>query len=98
MGDAGGAMTVSAEPVLRVAEHDDVRAICRFGVAYVRRHYAPLIGAAAADGQVRSWWNEPDVQAADARGLVVVRGGRRGPRRRRTARPQRLRPRHPQAL
>jgi GNAT superfamily N-acetyltransferase len=65
-------MTVSAEPVLRVAEHDDVEAICRFGVAYVRPHYAPLIGAAVADGQVRSWWNEPDVQAVVARGLVVV--------------------------
>jgi hypothetical protein len=31
--DTGGAMTVSAEPVVRVAEHDDVAAICRFGVA-----------------------------------------------------------------
>jgi hypothetical protein len=65
-------MTVSAGPVLRVAEQDDVGAICRFGVAYVHPHYAPLIGAAAADGEVRSWWNEPDVQAAVARGLVVV--------------------------
>jgi GNAT superfamily N-acetyltransferase len=65
-------MTVSAEPVLRVAEHDDVGAICRFGLAYVRPHYAPLIGANAADGQVRTWWNEPDVEAAVAHGLVVV--------------------------
>jgi GNAT superfamily N-acetyltransferase len=65
-------MTVSAEPVLRVAEHDDVGAICRFGLAYVRPHYAPLIGANAADGQVRTWWNEPDVEAAVAQGLVVV--------------------------
>jgi GNAT superfamily N-acetyltransferase len=65
-------MTVSAEAVLRVAEHGDVGAICRFGVAYVRPHYAPLIGATAADGQVRTWWNEPDVGAAVAQGLVVV--------------------------
>ena len=83
-------MTVSTEPVVRAASDDDVGAICRFGVAYVGPHYAPIIGEAAADGQVRCWWNECVVQAAIAEGLVVVaeadgdlvavgQRGRRGP-------------------
>lgn len=38
----------SAGPVVRNAEHDDVMGICRFGEAYIRPHYAPLIGAAAS--------------------------------------------------
>jgi ribosomal protein S18 acetylase RimI-like enzyme len=62
----------SAEPVVRDAEHYDVMAICRFGEAYIRPHYAPLIGAAAADEQVRNWWNETHIGAAVAQGLVVV--------------------------
>jgi GNAT superfamily N-acetyltransferase len=61
-----------SEPVVRDAEHDDVAAICRFGKAHIRPHYAPLIGAEAADEQVRSWWNETHVSAAVAEGLVVV--------------------------
>ncbi|MFI9811892.1 GNAT family N-acetyltransferase [Saccharothrix variisporea] len=65
-------MASSAEPVVRDARHDDVVAICRFGEAHVRPHYAPLIGAAAADEQVRRWWNETHVAAAVAGGLVVV--------------------------
>jgi ribosomal protein S18 acetylase RimI-like enzyme len=63
---------MSAEPVVRDADHDDVAAICRFGEAHIRPHYAPLIGAEAADEQVRSWWNEAHVGAAVANGLVVV--------------------------
>ena len=62
----------SAEPVVREAEHDDVAAICRFGEAHIRPHYAPLIGTEAADEQVRRWWNETHVGAAVAEGLVVV--------------------------
>ena len=65
-------MASRAEPVVRDAEHDDVAAICRFGEAYIRPHYAPLIGAEAADEQVRRWWNEAHVGAAVAEGLVVV--------------------------
>jgi len=58
--------------VVRDAEDDDVGAICRFGEAHIPPHYAPLIGAEAADAQVRHWWNEEHVGAAVARGLVVV--------------------------
>ena len=66
-------MVVSgAEPVVRDAEPDDVMAICRFGEAYIRPHYAPLIGAAAADEQVRNWWNEGHIGAAVNEGLVVI--------------------------
>ena len=65
-------MASSAEPVVREAERDDVAAICRFGEAHIRPHYAPLIGAEAADEQVRRWWNETHVGAAVAEGQVVV--------------------------
>jgi ribosomal protein S18 acetylase RimI-like enzyme len=65
-------MASRAEPVVRDAGHDDVAAICRFGEAHIRPHYAPLIGAEAADEQVRRWWNETHVGAAVAQGLVVV--------------------------
>lgn len=60
------------EPVVRDAGPGDVAAVCRFGEAVVRPHYAPLIGAAAADAQVRDWWNEAHVGAAVAGGRVVV--------------------------
>jgi ribosomal protein S18 acetylase RimI-like enzyme len=62
----------AAQPVVRTAEPDDVAAICRFGQAHIRPHYAPLIGAAAADDQVRRWWNETYLGVAVAEGLVVV--------------------------
>ena len=65
-------MAPGAEPVVRDARPGDVAAICRFGEAHIRPHYAPLIGAAAADEQVRRWWNETQVDAAVAGGLVVV--------------------------
>ncbi|WP_410564370.1 GNAT family N-acetyltransferase [Amycolatopsis sp. cmx-4-61] len=57
---------------VRAAGPGDVAAIRRFGETHVRAHYAPLIGAAAADAQVRDWWNETHVGAAVAAGLVVV--------------------------
>ena len=62
----------NAEPVLRTAVSEDVAAIRRFGEAHVRPHYAPLIGVEAADEQVRRWWNDEQVGAAVAGGLVVV--------------------------
>lgn len=65
-------MASRIERVVRDAEHDDVVDICRFGEAHIRPHYAPLIGAEAADEQVRRWWNETHVGAAVADGLVVV--------------------------
>ncbi len=65
-------MASSTEPIVREAQHDDVVAICRFGEAHIRPHYAPLIGAAAADEQVRRWWNETVVDAGVGAGLVVV--------------------------
>lgn len=65
-------MAPTAEPAVRDAGGDDIAAICRFGEAYVRPHYTPLIGAAAADEQVRRWWNETHIGAAVAGGLVVV--------------------------
>lgn len=57
---------------VRVAGPGDVAALRRFGEAHVRAHYTPLIGAAAADAQVRDWWNETHLGAAVAAGLVVV--------------------------
>lgn len=65
-------MVPTAEPVVRDAGHDDVVPICLFGEANVRPHYAPLIGAAAADEQVLLWWNTTHIGAAVAEGLVVV--------------------------
>lgn len=65
-------MASRSEPVVRDAAPGDVAAICRFGDAHIRPHYAPLIGAEAADEQVRRWWNETSVGAAVAEGLVVV--------------------------
>jgi GNAT superfamily N-acetyltransferase len=61
-----------ADPVVRDAGPDDVAAVCAFGAAHVRPHDAPLIGAQAADAQVRDWWNADAIGAAVAAGLVVV--------------------------
>jgi GNAT superfamily N-acetyltransferase len=61
-----------AEPVVRDAGHNDVVAICRFGEAHIRPHYMPLIGAEAADAQVRNWWNRACIGAAVGNGLVVI--------------------------
>ncbi len=65
-------MASRSEPVVRDAEHVDAAAICRFGEAHTRPLYAPLIGAEAADEQVRLWWNETQIDAAVAEALVVV--------------------------
>ncbi|MCC2318548.1 GNAT family N-acetyltransferase [Cellulomonas chengniuliangii] len=64
MGGVGG--------LVRDAGIGDVAAICQFGEAHIRPHYTPLIGAEAADAQVRLWWNEEQIDAAVNGGLVVV--------------------------
>ncbi len=58
--------------MIRTATRADVDAICRFGDAHIRAHYAPSIGAAAADAQVRDWWNAETIGAAVDAGLAVV--------------------------
>lgn len=65
-------MTAGEHVVVRDARPEDVAGICGFGEAHVRPHYAPLIGAEAADAQVRLWWSEEQVAAAVGAGLVVV--------------------------
>jgi ribosomal protein S18 acetylase RimI-like enzyme len=65
-------MRSGAEPVVRAGEPDDLAAICRFGEGHIPAHYTPLIGAAAADDQVRRWWNEAYLGAAVAQGVVVL--------------------------
>ncbi len=60
------------DPVVRAAVPGDVASMCDFGEAHIRAHYAPLIGADAADAQVRDWWNEAQLTAAVEAGLVVV--------------------------
>ncbi|WP_134668056.1 MULTISPECIES: GNAT family N-acetyltransferase [unclassified Amycolatopsis] len=57
---------------VRVAGLSDVEAICRFGEMHIPPHYAPLIGEAAAQRQVRRWWNEAHIGAAVTDGRVVV--------------------------
>lgn len=57
---------------VRDAVRGDVAAICQFGEAHIRPHYTPLIGAQAADAQVRRWWSEVAIDAAVSAGLVVV--------------------------
>jgi len=65
-------MESGAEPVVRDATPTDVAAICRFGETHIPPHYSPLIGAEAAQAQVRNWWNETQISAAVAAGVVVV--------------------------
>lgn len=57
---------------VRDAGPADVLAICHFGAAHIPPHYTPLIGAAAAHEQVRSWWTEAQISPAVAAGAVVV--------------------------
>jgi GNAT superfamily N-acetyltransferase len=65
-------MGSSAGAIVRIAGTRDVTAICRFGATFVPPHCSPLVGAAAAEEQVRTWWNETYVDRAVADGLVVV--------------------------
>ncbi|MBB1158916.1 MULTISPECIES: GNAT family N-acetyltransferase [Amycolatopsis] len=57
---------------VRLAEPSDVEAICQFGERHIPPHYTPLIGEAAAQHQVRQWWNESHIDAAVTDGRVVV--------------------------
>lgn len=57
---------------VRDAGPADVAGICRFGETHIRPHYTPLIGARAADAQVRRWWTESFVGTGVAGGMVVV--------------------------
>jgi GNAT superfamily N-acetyltransferase len=57
---------------LRTADRDLVDAIGRFGADHIRAHYSPLIGPAAADAQVRTWWNESVLSTAAGQGLLIV--------------------------
>ncbi|WP_066583614.1 hypothetical protein [Cellulomonas timonensis] len=59
-------MVVRVEGLVRDAGRGDIAAICQFGEAHIRSHYAPLIGAPAADAQVRRWWNEVAIDAGFA--------------------------------
>lgn len=65
-------MVAKPDVLVRSAECTDVGSICRFGEAHIRPHYAPLIGAQAADAQVRTWWCQAQIDAAVSEGLVVV--------------------------
>ena len=58
--------------IVRDATPDDVGRICAFGATHVPPHYTPLIGAAAAQAQVTTWWDEDAIGGAVARGLVLV--------------------------
>ncbi|GAB3534456.1 GNAT family N-acetyltransferase [Arthrobacter tecti] len=65
-------MDSRAQPIVRNAVRDDVAAICQFGQQHIRPHYAPLIGAEAADRQVSDWWNDAHLGTAVVQGFVVV--------------------------
>src|SRR3954469_5485031 len=65
--DVAGVWTGGGE-----AGPDDGAGIWRFGETPLRPHYTPLIGAEAADAQVRHWWNETAIGSAVSAGLVVV--------------------------
>lgn len=57
---------------VRAAIDEDVDAICAFGQGFIRAHYTPLIGAEAAQSQVRTWWSEESIRAAITSGGVLI--------------------------
>lgn len=65
-------MPPDVDVLVRAAAPADVAGICLFGEAHIRPHYTPLIGADAADAQVRTWWSESHIGGAVDGGLVVV--------------------------
>ncbi|QDP99012.1 GNAT family N-acetyltransferase [Microlunatus elymi] len=65
-------MAIDTNPVVRVAVPNDVAAICQFGLEHIPTHYAPLIGAQAAQDQIDRWWNEAYLANAVGSGQVVV--------------------------
>jgi len=58
--------------LVRQATLYDVAPVRRFGERVIPPHYTPLIGAAAAEGQVDGWWTLTQIHAAVALGLMVV--------------------------
>jgi len=65
-------MSAPFEPSVRHARQDDVAAISAFGETHIPPHYTPLLGVAAANEQVRTWWDRTHLRAAVADGLVVL--------------------------
>lgn len=65
-------MTVDQSVEIRSAAAADVGAVCAFGRAHIPAHYAPLIGAEAAERQVASWWSEEAIRTAIERGVLLV--------------------------
>ncbi|MCR6689985.1 GNAT family N-acetyltransferase [Cellulomonas sp.] len=62
-----------AVPVtVRSARPGDLPAVRRFGATHVYAHYAPLIGAEHARGQVTRWWDEEYLARAVAAGRLLV--------------------------
>lgn len=49
-------MTKHVTATIRTATAADIDAIIAFGTAFVPRHYEPIIGREAAQGQVDRWW------------------------------------------
>lgn len=56
---------------IRAATTDDIAAICRFGEEHIPPLYTPLIGAEAANDQLR-FWTETQITRAVTRNLMVV--------------------------
>ncbi|HEX8869440.1 MAG TPA: GNAT family N-acetyltransferase [Lentzea sp.] len=56
---------------IRAATIHDIAGICRFGEEHVPPLYTPLIGAEAAQGQLR-FWTETQITRAVTHNLVVV--------------------------
>ena len=65
-------MVVSDDLVVRRADVSDVPSVCEFGERHIRPHYAPLIGARAADAQVVTWWNADRITSAASAGLLLL--------------------------
>lgn len=56
---------------IRAATTGDIAAICRFGEEHIPPLYTPLIGAEAANDQLR-FWTETQITRAVTRNLMVV--------------------------
>lgn len=58
------------DPVVRRAVADDADRVRAFGATHVPPHYAPLIGAEAAERQVTLWWQPQQIKDAVSEGLI----------------------------
>lgn len=71
MGDIQEATVVEQHDlVIRRAVAGDVARVRAFGVEHVPPHYAPLIGAEAAERQVTLWWQTEQIAAAVSDGAI----------------------------